>query len=387
MTTPKFPGRPRVPARARVKTARTAPGTTLGGPPPPATDPSGQQAATADSNNQAHSPAARPGRTRRGLLAGAAGALGVLTAETVANAQPAAASNPPVLLGTDNTGATTRTGIFTTNNNEWAQLADPGNAGKGSLGVYAHGQTYGVYADTGGTGGNGNGVAAFGSGLGYGVTGSGGPSGGIGVIGRGADATALVLGVGQGVVGVGGGNGDGVQGFGSGFGAGVTGSGGGSNGIGVADAGVLAAVPASGPGRRLAALSPRSMCPARSAPASWASAGPAMSNIPSSARATDPSTHSTVRCSRPSTTASWTGPSSCSASRGCHSSRTPSTSSRSSRSDACPSTPSRACVSPEHPPQPIHSNVRSDTPPHLTSPHLTHPRATGRPTGTQASRP
>ena len=151
MTTPKFPGRPRVPARARVKTARTAPGTTLGGPPPPATDPRGQQAATAGSNDQAHSPAARPGRTLRGLLVGAAGALGVLTAETVANAQPAAASNPPVLLGTDNTGATTRTGIFTTNNNEWAQLADPGNAGKGSLGVYAHGQTYGEYADTGGT--------------------------------------------------------------------------------------------------------------------------------------------------------------------------------------------------------------------------------------------
>jgi len=34
MTTPKFPGRPRFPVRTRVRAARTALGSTVGGPPP-----------------------------------------------------------------------------------------------------------------------------------------------------------------------------------------------------------------------------------------------------------------------------------------------------------------------------------------------------------------
>jgi len=87
----------------------------------------------AGNKDQVNGARARPGRSRRGLLAGAAGALGVLAAETVAPAQPAAAAQGnPVVLGTDNTGATARTGIFTTGNKEWAQLADPTHQWAGS---------------------------------------------------------------------------------------------------------------------------------------------------------------------------------------------------------------------------------------------------------------
>src|SRR3954469_6340900 len=92
---------------------------------------------------------------------------------------------------------------------------------------------------------------------------------------------------------------------------------------------------------------------------------PAMSNIPSSARAIDPSMQSTVNCSRPASNSCRTDDRSTSAKDGCQSSRTPSTSMRSTRSDTCPSTPRSAWVSPEQPLQPIHNKVLPDTTDHL----------------------
>ena len=81
-------------------------------------------------------------RPRRELLTGAAAAaLGVVTTETLVGAAPARATQgQDVILGADNTGATARTGIFTSGNKEWAQLADPGNANLGSQGCMAPGR-------------------------------------------------------------------------------------------------------------------------------------------------------------------------------------------------------------------------------------------------------
>jgi hypothetical protein len=87
---------------------------------------------TAGSGQQGH----RAGRPRRALLAGAAAALAAVTAETLGRAAPAQASpGQPVLQSTDNVGNTQRTAVFTTGNNEWAQLAVPDDAGLGSLGI------------------------------------------------------------------------------------------------------------------------------------------------------------------------------------------------------------------------------------------------------------
>ena len=69
------------------------------------------------------------GRPRRELLAGAAGALGAVAAGTLASATPAQATQgSAVLEGQDNTGATARTGVFTTGT-EFGILADPGTSG------------------------------------------------------------------------------------------------------------------------------------------------------------------------------------------------------------------------------------------------------------------
>jgi hypothetical protein len=137
------------------------------------------------------------------VIAGVAGALGVVAAETLAGATPAqAAQGSPVLEGRDNTGATSRTGVFTTGNTEFGILADPNTSGKGSLGVYGHGGDAGVFG--------------AGSGFGIGVFGAGGASGGVGMEGQG-----------------GGGSGSGVVGAGSGGGSGMVATGGASNGFGV----------------------------------------------------------------------------------------------------------------------------------------------------------
>jgi len=128
-------------------------------------------------------------------MTGAAAGLGVIAAETLAAAPARAAQGSAVLEGRDNTGATSRTAVFTTMNNEIGILADPGTSGKGSLGVLGIAQDVGV---------RGEGVGTFGAG----VFGIGGPSGGVGVAGNGG------TGDGTGVVGVGDGSGTGVAGVG-----------------------------------------------------------------------------------------------------------------------------------------------------------------------------
>jgi hypothetical protein len=150
-------------------------------------------------------------RSRRGVIAAAAGAAGVVAAETLARATPAQAANgDPVLQGTDNGPATRRTEVFTTSSSEFASLADPNTSGKGSLGVYGHGQDVGVFGDSA-------------AGTGIGVQGVGGPSGGTGVLGNGGS------GAGAGVRGVGGdGGGPGGQFTGTGESIGLDVAGGGS---------------------------------------------------------------------------------------------------------------------------------------------------------------
>jgi len=156
---------------------------------------------TADSGQQR----GRASGSRRGLLTAAAAALGVVAVETLGSAVPAQASaGNPVLQSTDNGGNTKRTGVFTTGNNEWGVLADPNTSGKGSLGVYGHGQDFGVYADTAGTG--------------TGVYGGGGGDGGTGVYGAGT-------GTGPGVIGTAPGAGSGVLAENTGTGPALTVSG------------------------------------------------------------------------------------------------------------------------------------------------------------------
>ncbi len=215
--------------------------------------------------------------SRRGLLTAAAVALGAVAAETLGSAVPAQASpGNPVLQSTDNGANTKRTGVFTTGNNEWGVLADPNTSGKGSLGVYGHGQDFGVYADTAGTGTGVYGTG--GSDAGTGVSGIGGDGGGTGVIGVGTGIAAVgvsgtggddtggnsggfgVTGVGgsgngTGVSGIGGSdNGFGVTGVGTGTGTGVYGGGGAGDGTGVYGAGtgngpgVIGTAPGAGSG-------------------------------------------------------------------------------------------------------------------------------------------
>ena len=100
------------------------------------------------------------GRSRRALMTGAAAGLGVIAADTLGAAPARAAQGSAVLEGQDNTGATSRTAVFTTMNNEIGILADPGTSGKGSLGVLGIAQDVGV---------QGEGVGAAGVGV-FGVS-------------------------------------------------------------------------------------------------------------------------------------------------------------------------------------------------------------------------
>ena len=201
------------------------------------------------------------GRSRRALLAGAAGAAGMVAVQTLGRATPAQATQgSPVLEGQDNVGATSRTGIFTTGKSEFAILADPNTSGKGSLGVYGHGQNVGVLGDSStgpgvqGIGGvtaaglvGESGVSGTGGSALHGTTGgeggagvvgqggAGGEQGGVGVVGTGgSDANDNRS---AGVVGVGGvgvqGQGTGTGVFGIGGGTGVSGSAENDTGIGV----------------------------------------------------------------------------------------------------------------------------------------------------------
>jgi hypothetical protein len=63
-------------------------------------------------------------RSRRELMAGAAGVFSALTAHGIVTAVPArAAQGSPVLEGQDNTGATARTGVFTSGDAEFGILS------------------------------------------------------------------------------------------------------------------------------------------------------------------------------------------------------------------------------------------------------------------------
>jgi hypothetical protein len=209
-------------------------------------------------------------------LTAAAVALGAVAVETLGAGPAQASAGNPVLQSTDNGGNTKRTGVFTTGNNEWGVLADPNTSGKGSLGVYGHGQDFGVYADTAGTGTGVYGTG--GSDAGTGVSGIGGDGGGTGVIGVGTGIAAVGVsgtggddtggnsggfgvsgsggtGNGTGVFGSGGSdNGFGVTGVGTGTGTGVYGGGGGDGGTGVYGAGtgtgpgVIGTAPGAGSG-------------------------------------------------------------------------------------------------------------------------------------------
>jgi len=173
-------------------------------------------------------------RPRRELLAGAAGALGAVAVETLGRTAPArAATGDPVVQGTDNGPAGARTKIFTDSDREFASLADPNTSGKGSLGIYGHGQDVGVLGEgavhfgvlgNGGRTGDGAGVVGNGGGGGAGVFGTGGPDSGDGVVGRAGS------GGGDGVVGRAGMKGTGVSGSGA---IGVSGSTGVAGGVGV----------------------------------------------------------------------------------------------------------------------------------------------------------
>jgi hypothetical protein len=148
-------------------------------------------------------------RSRRELLAGAAGALGVLAAEAVVKATPAhAADNDPVIMGTANS-ETYRTWIDKTAQDGYAVFqgnstgSDPGLLGDSpaGIGVFGIGAT-GIYGQSGGTAG----AAPDKSGV-HGVTDANGYSGvygeffgtGIGAAVHGNNLT----GSGQGVVGLG----------------------------------------------------------------------------------------------------------------------------------------------------------------------------------------
>src|SRR5215472_4453220 len=88
--------------------------------------------------NSGQSAAYRTRKSRRGVLAGAAGALTAVAVETAARGTPAQAANgDPVLQGTDNGPTTSRTMVFTANNEQFASLCDLGSHGKGSVGSSA----------------------------------------------------------------------------------------------------------------------------------------------------------------------------------------------------------------------------------------------------------
>jgi hypothetical protein len=165
------------------------------------------------------------GRTRRELLAGAAGALGVVAVETVTRAAPAhAADNDFILLGTENSESH-RTWIDKVAQDGYAAFqgnstgSDPGLLGNSpaGIGVYGIGAT-GIYGQSGSTPGSSpdksgvhgvsdaNGYSGvygefFGSGVGAAVHGNNLTGKGQGVIGLGASGVyGLATSGGTGVV-------------------------------------------------------------------------------------------------------------------------------------------------------------------------------------------
>ncbi len=135
--------------------------------------------------------------SRRAVVAGLAGAVGVAAAATVGATAPAEAANPPVLLSQDNTGPSAhRTAIFVPDATEVASLGDSSSTFHNVfLGVYGVGATAGVRGDGALPGAMG--VQGNGAGDAVGVYGTGGPDGGSGVLGEGSLTEAGVAGFGS----------------------------------------------------------------------------------------------------------------------------------------------------------------------------------------------
>jgi len=148
-------------------------------------------------------PDGRGKRSRREILAGAAGALGVIAAQTVGRAAPAQAGvDGDVVLGVDNQATSGITGVSTTGS--WGLHGKSSYMGVGG-GVYGEGGTYGLYGvgstgvhgegSTYGVGGSGGTYGVYGYGHPYGVYGIGETGvygvgyGGNGVFGQSADST------------------------------------------------------------------------------------------------------------------------------------------------------------------------------------------------------
>lgn len=110
----------------------------------------------------------RDRRSRRGILAAAAGAFGVIVVQGVPQATPAQADNgDPVLQGVTNGSPTTATVLQASGGNASVRLADP-SAG---IGVTGLGSAAGVKGQAT-TGSNADGVQGFGVGGGSGVKGT-----------------------------------------------------------------------------------------------------------------------------------------------------------------------------------------------------------------------
>src|SRR6266511_1775722 len=128
------------------------------------------------------------GRSRRELLAGAAGALGVVAAESLTRITPAEAGvDGDVVLGVDNQLTAGTTGVQST-----ASLALHGRSTASSgTGVVGDGNTVGVHGtglatnSTGVEGIGGTGVVGKGLGTGSGVVGTGGSTSGTALYGTG----------------------------------------------------------------------------------------------------------------------------------------------------------------------------------------------------------
>lgn len=123
--------------------------------------------------------------SRRGMIAGAVAAgAGIVATGMLIGAEPASATQgSAVLLGADNTGATSRTGLFSTDNTWVAQLADP-TEGYGVGGQDNSGTTSGIAV----SGISESGTGVYGSSAGTGVYGTSSGNGKHGVSGYNTNA-------------------------------------------------------------------------------------------------------------------------------------------------------------------------------------------------------
>ncbi len=165
----------------------------------------------AEQSNEEAAPDGRGKRSRREILAGAAGALGVIAAQTVGRATPAQAGvDGDVVLGVDDQSTSGITGVTTTDfsglHGESTYDGGTGVFGEGTYGLFGQGGTYGVYGGGGGTygvyGNGGTGVygqSAFANGV-FGQTSANTASGvygqndgtGVGVAGRSDNGTGVL---------------------------------------------------------------------------------------------------------------------------------------------------------------------------------------------------